>query len=90
VLGLLALVWTILMIWGSVRALSGRSRVPLIVGGSIAIFVTGLSFFGSLGDEQTTAGGVLVSLIFFAVSIAIVVLLCLRPAAAFFAAHRGR
>jgi hypothetical protein len=90
VFGLLALAWTILMILGSVRALSGRSRVPLIVGGSIAIFATGLSFFGSLGDNQTTAGGMILSLIFFLVSIAIVVLLCLKPAADFFAAHRAR
>ena len=56
-LGLLALAWTIVMIWGSVRALSGRSRVLLIVGGSIAIFTTGISFFGSLGNDSTTAGG---------------------------------
>jgi hypothetical protein len=89
VFALLALAWTVLMIWGSVRALSGRSRVPLIVGGSIAIFSTGLSFLGSFSDDQTTAGGVIVSLIFFAVSIAIVVLLCLKPSADFFAAHRA-
>jgi hypothetical protein len=78
------------MIWGSIRALSGRSRVLLIVGGSIAIFSTGLSFFGSLGDDNTTAGGVIVSLLFFAAAIAIVVLLCLKSSAAFFAAHRAR
>ena len=90
VLGLLALAWTIVMIMGSVRALSGRSRVLLIVGGSIAIFTTGISFFGSLGDENSTAGGVILSLIFFAMSIAIVVLLSMKPAAAFFGAHRAR
>jgi hypothetical protein len=90
VVGLLALAWTVLMIWGSIRALSGRSRVLLIVGGSIAIFTTGLSFFGSLGDENSTAGGVIVSLIFFAAAIAIVVLLCIKSSAAFFAAHRAR
>jgi hypothetical protein len=90
VLGLLALAWTVVMIWGSVRALSGRSRVLLIVGGSIAIFATGLSFFGSLGDETQGAGSVLFSLLFFAAAIAIVVLLCLRSSAAFFHAHRAR
>jgi hypothetical protein len=89
-LGLLALAWTVVMIWGSVRALSGRSRVLLIVGGSIAIFATGLSFFGSLGDETQGAGSVLFSLLFFAAAIAIVVLLCLRSSAAFFTAHRAR
>jgi len=90
VIGLLALAWTIVMIWGSIRALSGKSRVLLIVGGSIAIFTTGLSFFGSLGDENSTAGGVIVSLLFFIAAIAIVVLLCLKSSAAFFAAHRAR
>jgi hypothetical protein len=88
--GLLALAWTIVMIWGSIRALSGRSRVLLIVGGSIAIFATGASFFGSLGDDNTTAGGVIVALIFFLMSLAIVILLSMKPAAAFFAAHRAR
>jgi hypothetical protein len=90
VIGILALAWTIVMILGSVRAISGRSRVLLIVGGAIAIFTTGLSFFGSLGDENTTAGGVIVSLIFFVMSIAIVVLLSMKPAADYFAAHRAR
>ena len=90
VIGILALAWTIVMIMGSVRAISGRSRVLLIVGGAIAIFTTGLSFFGSLGDENTTAGGVIVSLIFFAMAIAIVVRLSMKPAADFFAAHRAR
>ncbi len=90
VFGILALAWTVIMIWGSVRALSGRSRVMLIVGGSIAIVATGLSFFGSLGDETQGPGSVLFSLIFFAAAIAIVVLLCLRSSAAYFTAHRAR
>jgi hypothetical protein len=90
VIGLLALAWTVVMILGSVRALSGRSRVLLIVGASISIFTTGLSFFGSLADENATAGGVLFSLVFFAMAIAIVVLLSMKPAADFFAAHRAR
>lgn len=90
VVGLLALAWTVVMIWGSAQAISGRSRVLLIVGASISIFTTGLSFFGSLGDENSTAGGIILSLIFFAMAIAIVVLLSMKPAAAFFAAHRAR
>ncbi len=90
VFGVLALAWTVLMILGSVRALSGRSRVPLIVGGSIAIAATGLAFFGSLGDSTSGVGSVIFSLLLFAGSIAIVVLLCLKPAAAFFNAHRAR
>jgi hypothetical protein len=90
VIGILALAWTIVMILGAVRALSGRSRVLLIVGGSIAIFTTGLSFFGSLGDENSTAGGVILALIFFLMAVAIVVLLSMKPAADFFAAHRAR
>src|SRR3954451_24956926 len=45
VLGLLALAWTVVMIWGATWALTGRSRVLLIIGGSIAIASTGFSFF---------------------------------------------
>jgi hypothetical protein len=90
VLGLLFLAWTIVTIWGSVRAISGRSRVMLLVAGSIALFFTAIGFFGSLGDENTTAGGVILSLIFLAMAIAIVVLLSMKPAADFFAAHRAR
>jgi hypothetical protein len=91
VIAILALAWTVLMILGSVRALSGRSRVPLIVGGSIAIFTTGISFFGSLGDDtNSTAGGIFLALLFFAMAIAIVVLLSVRNSAQFFAAHRAR
>ena len=89
VLGLLALAWTVVMIWGSVRALTGRSRVPLVVGGSISIATTGIAFLGGLGDENTTAGGAFVSFLFLAGAIAIVALLCVRSAAQFFAAHRA-
>ena len=90
VIGILALAWTIIMIWGSVQALSGRSRVLLIVGGSIAIFTTGISFFGSFSDSSTSnAGGIILSLVFFIMSIAIVVLLATKQSAAFFAAKRA-
>jgi hypothetical protein len=90
VLGLLALAWTVVMIWGSVRALTGRSRVMLIVGGSISIATTGIGFLGGLGDENTTAGGAFVSFLFFVAAIAIVVLLCVRSSAAYFEARRVR
>lgn len=88
VLGLLALAWTVLLIWGSVWALTGRSRVLLLVGGSIALFFTTLGFLGSLGS--TSGGDVVVNLLLFAGALAIVLLLSLRPAAEFFAAHRAR
>jgi hypothetical protein len=88
--GVLALAWTVVMIWGSIRALSGRSRVLLIVGGSIAIAATGLFFISALSEAGSDAGGILLMLVLFAGSIAIVVLLALKASAAFFAAHRAR
>lgn len=88
VLGLLALTWTVVMIWGSVWALTGRSRVLLLVGGSIALFFTTLGFLGSLGS--TSGGDVVVNLLLFLAALAIVVLLSLSPSAQFFAAHRAR
>jgi hypothetical protein len=91
VLGVLFLIWAAVMIWGSVWALSGRSRVMLLVGGSIALAFTLLGFLGNLSDSSnSTAGGVFVSLLSVAAALAIVVLLTLRPAADFFAAHRAR
>lgn len=90
VLGLLALAWTVVLIWGSIRALSGRSRVLLLVGGSIALFFTAIGFLGSLGDNETSAGGVIFQLLLFAMALAIVVLLARKPSAAFYAAHRAR
>ena len=90
VVGLLALAWTVVMIWGSAWALTGRSRVLLIVGGSISIATTGISFFSSLGNtDQNGAGSIILLLVFFIVSILIVVLLCTKQAAAFFAANRA-
>jgi hypothetical protein len=89
VLGLLALAWTVVMIWGSVRALKGRSRVLLLVGGSIAVATTAIGFLGGLADENTTAGGSFVSFLFFAGAVAIVVLLCLRASVRFFESRRA-
>ena len=90
-IGILALAWTVLMIWGSVWALTGRSRVMLIVGGSIALALTLIGFLGGLSDSSnTTGGGIVLSLLFVVAALAIVVLLSLKPSAAFFAAHRAR
>ncbi|SDX67057.1 hypothetical protein SAMN05661080_00770 [Modestobacter sp. DSM 44400] len=88
VLGLLAAVWTVLMIWGSAWALTGRTRVMLIVGGSIAILATGVTLIGSLSDGDR--GGIVFALLLFAAAVATVVLLCLPPAIEFFAASRAR
>lgn len=91
--GIAALVWTVLMIWGSVRALTGRSRVLLLVGGGIAVAVTALFLFSILTGLSTGdvgGGEVLFALVPFLGAVAIVVLLCLRPAAQFYAAHRAR
>jgi hypothetical protein len=89
-LALLMGAWTVITIWGSVWALTGRSRVLLIVGGSIAIAFTLFGFLASLGDDVSGAGDVIWSLLFLAGAIAIVVLLSVRSSAAFFAAHRAR
>jgi hypothetical protein len=93
VLGVLALAWTVLMIWGAVRALTGRSRVLLLVGGAIAVAVTALFLVAVLSGVSTGGAGggeVVFSLLLFLAALAIVVLLCLRPAAQYFAAHRAR
>jgi hypothetical protein len=90
VVGLLALAWTVVTIWGSVWALRGRSRVMLLVAGSIALAFTLIGFLGSVSDNSSNGGGIVVQLLFLLAALAIVVLLCLRPAADFFAAHRAR
>jgi len=91
VVGVLALAWTVVMIWGSVWALTGRSRVLLLVGGAIALGLTLLGFLANLSDSSnTTAGGVFWNVLMLAAAIAIVVLLSLKPAADFYAAHRAR
>src|SRR5829696_5647046 len=90
-IGILALAWTVLMIWGSVWALTGRSRVMLLVGGSIAVVLTLIGFLGSLSDTSSSgAGGVIFQLLFLLAAVAIVVLLSMKPAANFFAANRAR
>ena len=95
VFGVIALAWTVLMVWGAVLAIRGRSRVLLLVGGSTAIAGTGFLLFASIvgaADPATedAAGGVVFSVLVFLGAVAIVVLLCRRSAAQFFAAHRAR
>jgi hypothetical protein len=98
VIGLLALAWTVLMIWGSVWALTGRSRVLLLVGGSIAVLVMLIAVLGSILDSASADSvgaseymvGIVLTLAFFLAALAIVVPLCLRPATQFFAEHRAR
>jgi hypothetical protein len=90
--GVLALLWTAIMVWGSVRALTGRSRVLLLVGGGIAVAVTALLLLVVLSELSTgEVGGaeVLFFLLFFLAALAIVVLLSLRAAAQYYAAHRA-
>jgi hypothetical protein len=95
VFGLIALAWTVVMVWGAVLALRGRNRVLLLVGGSTTIAATALFLLAvvvAAADPATqdAAGGVVVSLLLFLGAVAIVVLLCRRTAAQFFAAHRAR
>ncbi|WP_204261878.1 hypothetical protein [Blastococcus saxobsidens] len=80
--------YTVLMAWGSILALTGRTRVVLIVGGSLSIAFTAFVLLGTLGAGDPA--GALFVLLGFAAAVAIVVLLCLRPAADFYAAHRAR
>ena len=93
VMGVLALAWTVLVIWGSVQALTGRSRVLLLVGGAIAAAATGVFavlVLTGLSTGEVGGGEVVFALLLFLAALAIVVLLCLRPAAQFYAAHRAR
>jgi hypothetical protein len=90
VFGIVTLAWTVVMIWGSVWALSGRSRVMLLVGGSIALALTLFGFLGSFGDDTTGGGGIVFNLLLVVAALAIVVLLCLKPSADFFAAKRAQ
>jgi hypothetical protein len=87
-LAVLALAWTVVMFWGSAWALSGRSRVLLIVGASISIATTGFAFVGSL-DGSSSAGGIVLMLVLFALSIAMVVLLSRKDAATFYGYRRS-
>jgi hypothetical protein len=91
VVGLLALAWTVVMIWGSVWAITGRSRVMLLVGGSIALAFTLAGLIGNLSDSSSSSGSSIVwSLLFFLAALAVVILLSLKNAGAFFAARRAQ
>jgi hypothetical protein len=95
VTGLLALAWTVVMIWGSALAVRGRSRVLLLVGASITVASTGLVLLlavlgaATTPDEPGQGGAIVLFLVVFLAALAMLVLLCLRPASAFFAAHRA-
>jgi hypothetical protein len=96
-IGLVSLVWTVLVIWGGVWALTGRSRVLLIVGGSITTAFTALmavaGIAGSVTDGSDTggnAGSLVFVLLVLAAAIATVVLPCLSSSKQFYAAHRAR
>ena len=89
VVALLALIWTVLMIWGSVWALTGRSRVLLLVGGSIALAFTAFGVLSSVAGGGT-GGDIVTTFVFFLAALALVVLLSLRSSAQFYAAHRAR
>jgi hypothetical protein len=89
-LGVLFLAWTVVMIWGSVWALTGRSRVMLLIGGSIAAVISLFGLLGNAGSSTSSSGSVVTSIVFFAAAVAIVVLLSVRNAGAFYAAHRAR
>jgi hypothetical protein len=86
--GVLAAVYTVLMIGGAVLALTGRTRVLLLVGGALSIAFTALLFLGSLIEGD--AVGILLALALLAATIAVVVLLSVRRSADFYAAHRYR
>lgn len=90
VVAVLALAWTVVMIWGSVWALTGRTRVMLLVGGSIALALTAFSFVGTLADlENNATSSTVWALVLFLVSLVVVVLLSIPAAGRWFATRRA-
>ena len=90
VFAVIALAWTVVMIWGSVWALTGRTRVMLLVGGSIALALTAFSFFGTLADlDNNSTSSVVWALVLFLMSLAVVVLLSVPTAGRWFAVRRA-
>jgi hypothetical protein len=95
VVGVLALAWAVVMVWGSFLALRGRSRVLLLVGTSIAIAVTGaLALFGGIAaatePDSGGAAGIVLFLLLFLGTVGTLVLLVVRPSGTYFAEHRRR
>jgi hypothetical protein len=84
--GFFILAYTVLMIWGAILALTGRSRVLLLVGGSLTIAVGALALLGAVSGGDGVA--LVTTLVLFAAAIAIVVLLAGRRATEFYGAHR--
>ena len=62
----------------------------LLVGASISIVHHGPVVLRQPGSDRPTAGGVILSLVFLLMALAIVVLLSMKPAADYFAGHRAR
>ena len=91
--GLVALAWAVVMVWGSFVALRGRSRVLLLVGAWITVAATGFVLVAGgitavTQPEGGGAAGVLFLLVVFLAAVAMPVLLLLRPSTAYFTAHR--
>lgn len=86
----------VILIWGSVLAVTGRSRVLLIVGAAIVTAVGLIGVLGVLGNSGTTnfgdagAGSAVAPVIGLLMAILIVVLLSLGSAGHYFAAERSR
>ena len=90
VMGLLIVTIAVIMIWGAVLALTGRSRVLLIVGASLLTAFGTIGLVSSLGNSNTTSGGIIFQLTSLVITILIIVLLSLSPATEYFAARRTR
>jgi hypothetical protein len=90
VVAVLALAWTVVMIWGAVWALTGRSRVMLLVGGSVALAFTAVGLAGSLTElDSRPASSVVWPLVLFLASLTVVVLLSVPTAGRWFGARRA-
>lgn len=89
-LGVLVLAIAVIMIWGSVLAVTGRSRVLLIVGSSILTALALISLLGALGSDQSDSSGVISALVLLVISVATLVLISLSPSGQYFAAVRAR
>lgn len=88
-LALVFVVIAVIMIWGSVLAVTGRSRVLLIVGASILTAFGLFGFLGSLDNAGTDTGGVIFQLVGLVMSILIIVLLSIGSASQYFASKRA-
>ena len=65
VFGIIALAWTVTMVWGAVLAISGRSRVMLLVGGSIAVASPCSGSWAAWAPHTSGGGGVVFNVLVF-------------------------